>query len=336
MKIVVDGFGGDNAPLCVLQGSEMAVKEYGVEIIITGDEEIIKKTAKENNISLDGIEIVHTTDVIEVCEDPTTILKEHNNSSMAAALKLLAEKKADAFVGAGSTGALVVGASLIVRRMKGIKRVALGTVIPAKGGCYMLMDSGANVECRPEMFKQFALMGSIYMENIIGVKNPRVALVNIGAEETKGSQLQIDSYKLLKESDEVNFIGNIEARDVPLGEADVVVADGFTGNVMLKLTEGLAKYLMGELKGVFTSGLKSKLAAAMVMKNIKGMKDSLDYKEYGGAPLLGSSMPVIKAHGSSDGYAFKNAIRQAKEFVETDVNAKILNALLKQKENKSE
>jgi glycerol-3-phosphate acyltransferase PlsX len=330
MKIVVDGFGGDHAPLSVLEGSAMAVKEYGVEIIMTGDQEILKKTAEEHQISLDGITFHHTTDVIEVCDDPTSIAKEHAESSMAVAMKILANGEADAFVSAGSTGAIVVGASLIVKRLKGIKRVTIATVIPSQTGCFLLADAGANLECRPEMFMQFGMMGSIYMNRIIGVENPRVGLVNVGEEETKGRELQLESYRMFSQS-KLNFVGNVEARDIPLGKADVVVADGFTGNVILKLTEGLAKFLMGGLKGIFLSNFKGKMAALLVMKGMKQFKQKMDYKEYGGAPLLGAAKPVIKAHGSSDGYAYKNAIRQACEFVKRDVNGEIVKALQEQK-----
>lgn len=333
LKIVVDGFGGDNAPLSVLQGSAMAVKEYGISVLMTGDETKIKKTAEENGISLDGITIHHTDDVIEVCDDPTSIVKEHQNSSMAVAMKLLADGQADAFVSAGSTGAVVVGASLIVKRIKGIKRASIATIIPSKTGCFLLADAGANLECRPEMLMQFAMMGSIYMNRIIGIKNPKIGLVNVGEEETKGRELQLETYHLLQESG-MNFVGNVEARDVPLGKADVVVTDGFTGNVILKLTEGLAKFLMGNIKDIFMGSLGGKLAAALVMKAMKQFKQKMDYKEYGGAPLLGSAKPVIKAHGSSDGYAYKNAIRQACEYVEKDVNGEIINALQEQKKLK--
>lgn len=326
MKIAVDGFGGDHAPLSVLEGSALAVKEYGVEIMMTGDEQQLRQVAKEHQISLDKITIVNTSDVIEVCDDPTSILKEHSESSMAVAMKLLADGKADAFVSAGSTGAVVVGASLIVKRIKGIKRAAIATVIPCQNGCFMLVDAGANLDCRPDMFFQFGMMGSIYMNRIMGITSPGVGLVNVGEEATKGRDLQLEAYELFQKS-QLNFVGNVEARDVPLGKADVVVTDGFTGNVILKLTEGLAKFLMGGLKGMFLGSLKGKLAAAMIMKEMKQFKKTMDYKEYGGAPLLGSARPVIKAHGSSDAYAFKNAIRQARDFVEKDVIGEISTAV---------
>lgn len=335
MRIVVDGFGGDNAPLAVLQGAQLAIKEYGVDITITGDEEQLNKVARENNINLDKITIVHTTDVIEVCEEPTTILKEHSQSSMAVAMKLLADGKADAFVSAGSTGAIVVGASLIVKRIRGVKRPTIATIIPCKNGCFMLVDGGANLDCRPEMLKQFATMGSIYMNKIQKVENVRVGLVNVGTEQTKGRDLQIETYNLLKNSD-LNFIGNIEAREIPQKGADVVVADGFTGNVILKMAEGMGKFFTDVLKDMFTKNFLGKIGALCVMKEINNLKHTMDYKEYGGAPLLGASKPVIKAHGSSDKIAFKNAIRQAMEYVKADVTGEITKSIAREKEQQKQ
>lgn len=331
MKIVVDGFGGDNAPLSVIEGSALAVQELGVDIVITGEEKVIRQVAEQHHISLNKIEIVNTTDVIAVCDDPTSIMKEHAQSSMAVGMKLLADGHADAFVSAGSTGALVVGATMIVKRIKGIKRPTIATIIPCQNGCFMLADAGANLDCRPEMLLQFGLMGSIYMEQIINISRPRVTLVNVGAEETKGRELQLETYRLFQKS-ALNFMGNIEAREIPLGGADVVVADGFTGNVILKLTEGLAKFVMGGLKEMFLGSVKGKIAASLLMKDMKQFKKKMDYKEYGGAPLLGAAKPVIKAHGSSDAYAYKNAIRQAKAFVEKDVIGTIEQAIQKSKE----
>lgn len=331
MKIVVDGFGGDNAPLSVIEGSALAVQELGVDIVITGEEKVIRQVAEQHHISLNKIEIVNTTDVIAVCDDPTSIMKEHAQSSMAVGMKLLADGQADAFVSAGSTGALVVGATMIVKRIKGIKRPTIATIIPCQNGCFMLADAGANLDCRPEMLLQFGLMGSIYMEQIMNINRPRVSLVNVGAEETKGRELQLEAYRLFQKS-ALNFMGNIEAREIPLGGADVVIADGFTGNVILKLTEGLAKFVMGGLKEMFLGSVKGKVAASLLMKDMKQFKKKMDYKEYGGAPLLGAAKPVIKAHGSSDAYAYKNAIRQAKAFVEKDVIGTIEQAIQKSKE----
>ena len=326
MKIIVDAFGGDNAPLEVLKGCDQAREEYDVEIVLCGDENKIRNCAREHGIILDEMTILHAPRVIPVEADPTSLLKEYADSSMAVGLKALKNGEGDAFVSAGSTGALVVGASLIGKRLKGVRRVGLATVIPNANNFYLLMDAGANAECRPEMLAQFGVMGSVYLERLKGVNKPRVGIVNIGAEETKGLELQLETYKLLQKAP-VNFIGNVEARGVPLGECDVAVCDGFTGNVVLKLTEGLAKYFSTELKSMFTASLKTNLAALLMMDKINGFKKKMDYKEHGGAPLLGSSMPVIKAHGSSDARAFKNAIRQAKEYVEKNVTAEMQSAL---------
>lgn len=322
MKIVVDGFGGDNAPLAVLQGCALAAEEYKVPIAVTGDVETMKKTALENQVDISKLELVQADSVIDIEEDPTEITKSKSDSSMAVAFKMVASGDADVFVSAGSTGAIVVGASLIVKRIKGIKRAALAPIIPTVNGCYMLMDGGANVDCRPEMLLHFGLMGSAYMNQIMGIKNPRVGLANIGAEETKGGELQLKAYELLKKAP-INFTGNVEARDIPLGGCDVVVADGFSGNIILKLTEGMGKLISMKLKDIFMSGVLSKVAALIVMKKVNAFKKSMDYTEYGGAPLMGVRKPVIKAHGSSNAVAFKNAVRQAIRFTENDVIGEI-------------
>lgn len=326
MRIIVDAFGGDNAPLAVLHGCKMAMDEYNLDITVTGDENIIKKTADENKIDISKITIVHSDSVIPVCEEPTKIRNEYADCSMAMAFKLLAEGKGDAVVCAGSTGAIVVGASLLVKRIKGIKRAALAPVMPMEKGHYILLDVGANTECRPEMLQQFAVMGSIYMNRIMNINNPRVALVNIGAEETKGRELEQETYKLLKKTKAINFTGNIEPRYIPLNGADVVVTDGFTGNVVLKLTEGMGKLISNTLKGMF-SGFGGKLSALPILGKINAFKKQMDYKEVGGAPLLGTAKTVIKAHGSSDAKAFKNAIHQASRFVEQDVIGEITKAM---------
>ena len=332
MRIAVDAFGGDNAPLSVLKGCEMAVKEYGVSIILCGDKEKILSVAKENSVSLTSMQISHTTDVIGVDEEPAEIMKSHADCSLARALKLVAQGEADAFVSAGSTGAIVYGASLIIKRIKGVKRAAIATVIPSDNGAYMLIDSGANVVCRPEMFAQFGLMGHAYMQGILKVKSPRVGLLNIGVEETKGHDLEVEANQLMK-TYPYNFIGNVEPRDIPMGICDVVVTDGFSGNIVLKLTEGLAKMLMSNIKAVFLKSLKTKIGALLVKDSIGEFKAKLDYKEYGGAPLLGVTKPVIKAHGSSDAMAFKNAIRQATEYINANVIQTIIDGISTQKEN---
>lgn len=320
MKIIVDAFGGDNAPLEVLKGCERAVKELGVKIILTGSSAKIKECASHNGISLTDIEIEHTDDVFDIHEEPREIIKSGKNSSMALGLQLLADGRGDAFVSAGSTGALVMGSTFIVKRIKGIKRIAPSPVMPADKGSFILTDAGANTECRPEMLVQFAVMGSAYMEKVMGINNPRVGLLNIGAEETKGRELEIETYKLLEQSG-LNFIGNIEARDVPNGECHVVVTDGFTGNIALKLYEGMGSFFGRKLKWIFSG--TGKIGALFSLGKIRVFKKQMDYKEVGGSALLGVKKPVIKAHGSSDGTAFFNAVRQAKKCVEGNVAGEI-------------
>ena len=329
MKVIIDMYGGDNAPKAPILGAAMAAKELGVDIVAVGNEAEIRKICEENGIS--GFEFIDAPLVMPVCAEPTEILKEYKQSSLAVGLKALADGRGDAFVSAGSTGAIVVGATLIVKRIKGIKRAALASVIPGLDRSYMLLDLGANVECRPEMLCQFASMGSIYMNKVEGVPNPEVGLINIGAEESKGGELQKEAYKLLKEAD-LNFIGNVEPRDLPKGVCDVAVADGWTGNIVLKLTEGLVSAFGKKLKGVMMSSLLTKLGALTMKGALTDFKKSMDYTERGGAPLLGIAKPVIKAHGSSDPKAFMNAIRQAKTFYEQDVIGTISAAVAAQKE----
>lgn len=320
MRVIVDAFGGDNAPLEVIKGCARAVSELGVNVVLTGSRNKIEKCAAENSISLSGIEIEHTDDVFDIHEEPKEIIKSGSNSSMALGLRLLSEGKGDAFVSAGSTGALVMGATFIVKRIKGIKRVAPSPVMPADKGSFVLVDAGANTECRPEMLVQFAVMGSAYMEKVMGVNKPKVGLLNIGSEETKGRELEIAAYKLLEESG-LNFVGNIEARDMPKGEVQVVVTDGFTGNIALKLYEGMGSFFSKKLKWIF-SGL-GKIGAIVSLGKIKELRRQMDYKEVGGSALLGVKKPVIKAHGSSDATAFFNAVRQAKKIVDGNVIGEI-------------
>lgn len=326
MNIIMDAFGGDNAPLAVIEGAAQAVKELDVDITLTGDEKIIKETAEKNGISLDRISIIHTESVIDIHEDPTEIMKSRNDCSMAVGLKALAEGQGDAFVCAGSTGALVVGATMIAKRIKGIKRPALAPILPTANGHVILMDGGANVECRPEMIMQFGIMGSCYMEKVMGIKSPKVGLLNVGAEDTKGRPIDKEAYAMLS-SAPVDFYGNLEARELPKGVCQVAVSDGFTGNIALKLYEGMGSFFSGELKGMLTEGLSGKLAALLIMKKVKAFKKKLDYTEVGGGVLMGVAKPVIKAHGSSNGKAFFNAVRQAKKCVDGDVVGEITRAL---------
>ncbi len=336
MKIIVDAFGGDNAPLEVIKGSRMAVDELGYEIVLVGNEKIIKDEAEKNNISLSGITIVHAPDVISMDDEPMDVMKSKSNSSMSKGLQLLALGEGDAFVSAGNSGALAVGATLKVKRIKGIKRCAFAPVIPKDKGFFMLIDSGANVECRPEMLRQFAVMGYIYMKNVMVVENPRVGLANVGTEKTKGDELRYETFNLLQETKNINFIGNIEARDIPGDIADVVVADGFTGNIILKLYEGMAKSVFGKIKDIFKKNFKGKLAASLIMPELKELKKSMDYSEHGGAPLMGISKPVFKAHGSSDAKTFKSAIRLAGEYVKRNVVGLISKSLEEYNSSESE
>ena len=326
MNIIVDAFGGDNAPLEVIKGVSQAVKDFDVDITLTGNEKIIKETAEKNGISLDRISIIHTESVIDIHEEPTEIVKSRKDCSMAVGLQALADDKGDAFVSAGSTGALVVGSTFIAKRLKGVKRPALAPILPTANGHLILMDGGANVDCRPEMLMQFGIMGSCYMEKVMGVKSPKVGLLNVGAEDTKGRELEKEAYKLLQNAP-VDFYGNLEAREMPKGVCQVAVSDGFTGNIALKLYEGMGSFFAGELKGMLTDGITGKLAALLIMKKVKAFKKKLDYKEVGGAVLMGISKPVIKAHGSSDAKAFYNAVRQAKRCVDGDFIGEISRAL---------
>ena len=314
MKIIVDAFGGDNAPLEIIKGCVDAVKEFNIGIILTGNESIIRKVAQENSLSLDNIEIADCSQVITMEDSADAVLKSKKNSSMAVGFRLLNEDKGQAFISAGNSGALCMGATLGVKRIKGIKRPAFAPVLPSESGFFMLADGGANVECRPEMLYQFALMGSVYMNKVMGVDNPRVALANVGTEEHKGTELYQSAYKILKESN-LNFIGNVEGRDIPKGVCDVVVCDGFTGNLILKTYEGVAITLMKQIKHMFADSTKGKLSAMLVMDRLKDLKSRFNYNAYGGAPILGSSKPVFKGHGDSNAITLKNAIKLSIDYV---------------------
>ena len=319
MRVVVDAFGGDNAPLELVKGAADASIQFETEITLTGNKQTIENIITENNLKFFGeLHIVDTDDVISMHDDPTTILKAHSNSSMALAFKELCENRADAFVSAGSTGAIVVGGTLIVKRIKGIKRPALGGLIPSPDGHYMLLDMGANAECRPEMLAQFGIMASVYLEKVEGIENPKIGLLNIGVEDTKGDELRTEAYKLLQEAP-INFVGNIESREMPKGVCDAVIADGFTGNIALKLIEGTSITLFKMVKKALYKNLLNKIAALILKKDLYALKSMMDSSEVGGAPLLGVSKPVIKAHGSSDAKAIKNAIKQAIIFTKKNV-----------------
>ncbi len=281
MKIIVDAFGGDHAPLEIIKGAMLAVEEYGIDVILTGDEKQISECVRQNNIELKNTEIVHTSGKIDMCDDARAVLKEKADSSMGVGFKLLSEGKGDAFVSAGNTGAITVGATFLAKRIKGVKRPCIASVMPSADNPILLMDCGANAECRAEFLYQFGFMGSLYMKNILKVENPKVALANNGTEETKGTSVVKEAYELMKNAD-YNFVGNIEGRQIPFGDADVVVADGFAGNLILKTYEGVAKVLMNGIKDIFKKNLFSKLCALGVMGGINDMKKQFDYKEYGG------------------------------------------------------
>ena len=326
MRIIIDAMGGDNAPAEVVKGAVMAKQRLGVEVTLVGRAEDVRACLESEGCS--DIEIVDAREVISMEDDPSTATRRKKDSSMAVALSLLKEGKGDAVVSAGSTGALLTGATLTVKRIRGIRRAALAPVLPAGEHGVMLIDCGANVECTAEYLLQFAFMGSFYAKKIMGCDSPRVGLLNVGTEDTKGGALQHQAFALLKKAGEegrINFAGNGEGTDVYAGKVDVVVTDGFTGNVMLKATEGTIKYIMKQLKGVFYKNTKNKLAAAVLKKDLGIMKKSMDVNEVGGTALVGISRPVIKAHGSSNADSIFAAVRQAVAFVESGIIGDIEN-----------
>lgn len=313
MKIIVDAFGGDNAPLEIIKGAVDAHNEFGYDILLTGDENKIKACAQENNIDISAMEIVHTEDVIGMHDSPRSVLREHKDSSLGLGIQLLAEGRGDGFVTAGSTGAYVLAAHKFIGVIPGVEKAGTAAVMPNDEGRFLMLDCGANLTCSPEVLNQFAVMGVAYMKNVFGVENPRVALANIGVEESKGTATLKEAYRLMQEQD-YNFVGNIEVRDIPYGGADVVVCEGFTGNVILKMYEGVAGVLLQNIKDIFKTNLKTKLGYLLISSNMKGFKKKMDYKQYGGAPLMGMAKPVAKAHGSSDAKAFKFAIKQIADY----------------------
>ena len=315
MRIIVDAMGGDNAPESAVIGGALAAKEYGEQVVLVGQPDTVAEVLKKRGMQdTNGLTIMPASDLVDMHDDPATVLRKKPDSSMAVAFKLLKAGEGDALVSAGNTGALLTGATLYGGRIKGIRRGALAPVMPCSGGQVMLCDAGANTECTGEMLLQFAFLGSLYAEKINGVKNPRVGLVNNGTEDTKGDPLRKEAYALLqKAGDEgrLNFVGNVEGSMVPLGACDVAVADGFTGNVMLKTIEGVAKFMAGQIKGVFTRNTATKLGYLACKKGLDEFRDLFNQDKIGGAPFLGIAKPVIKAHGSSNEIAVMNAVRQA-------------------------
>lgn len=326
MKILLDAMGGDNAPDAAIKGAIRASKEIDAQIILVGNEEIINSKIKEfygkDSISeiTDKITIKHTTETIEMEDVPTIAIKHKKDSSMVVGFKMLKEDEGDVFISAGNSGALLTGATLLVGRIKGIDRPAIAPMLPAYKKSFMLMDAGANTNCKPLNLVQFAQMSTIYLKNTFGIENPKVGLLNIGTEETKGNDLVKETYNLLKENAEeygVNFIGNIEGRDCFSGEVDAVITDGFTGNVFLKTTEGLGKLVKRNLTESLKRNILTTLCSIPCLPAIKRFAKTMDYKEYGGALFLGVKKPVVKAHGSSDEYLFYFTLKQAQKFVES-------------------
>ncbi len=327
MRILIDAMGGDHAPDAIVQGAIDAAKEFDVQIVLVGRGETILKSL--GNLGLDtlpkGVEVANADDVVDMHDDPATVIRTRKESSMVVGLRMLAEGQGDAFISAGSTGALLSAATLVVKRVKGIRRAALCPEIPNENKT-LLIDCGANAECTPEFLLQFAFLGTVYAKKIQGKANPTVGLLNIGTEDTKGTALQKETYGLLQRAHEMGlicFTGNVEARDVPLGAVDVVVADGFSGNILLKSIEGTAAFLGGLMKDMFKKNLLTKVAALLCKDGIAAFKKRMDYREVGGTMLLGITKPVVKAHGSSDARAIRSAVKQAMEAVRGDLTTEL-------------
>lgn len=324
VRVVVDAMGGDYAPAEPVKGSVDALNENDhIFVYLAGKEELIRQELSKYTYPKDRLEIVPADEVIETGEPPVKAIQSKKNSSLVAGLTMVRKGMADAIVSSGSTGAVLVGGQAIVRKVKGVERAPLAPLIPTEKGVALLIDCGATVDARPSHLVQFAVMGSIYMESVMGVKKPRVALVNIGAEEEKGNELVKETFPLLKENKNINFIGNIEARDIPKGAADVVVTEAFVGNVILKLYEGVGAVLISKVKSGMMASLRSKIGALLVKPALKQTLKSFDVSEYGGAPLLGLRGLVVKTHGSSKAVEFKNSILQCIQFKEQDLSGKI-------------
>ena len=327
MRILIDAMGGDHAPDAIVQGAIDAAKEFDVQIVLVGRGETILKSL--GNLGLDtlpkGVEVANADDVVDMHDDPATVIRTRKESSMVVGLRMLAEGQGDAFISAGSTGALLSAATLVVKRVKGIRRAALCPEIPNENKT-LLIDCGANAECTPEFLLQFAFLGTVYAKKVQGKANPTVGLLNIGTEDTKGTALQKETYGLLQRAHEMGlicFTGNVEARDVPLGAVDVVMADGFSGNILLKSIEGTAAFLGGLMKDMFKKNLLTKVAALLCKDGIAAFKKRMDYREVGGTMLLGITRPVVKAHGSSDARAIRSAVKQAMEAVRGDLTTEL-------------
>lgn len=325
MRVIIDAMGGDNAPEEILNGAFAAAEKTDANFTLVGNSETIIRCIENRQANISRFEIINAENVITMDDDPLTAIQRKKDSSMVVALKLLADGKGDTLVSAGNTGALFSGATLIVKRANGIKRAAIGTLLPGTKPC-LLLDAGANVTVTEEYLEQFAVIGSSYMQTMYGIKNPEVGILNNGTEECKGTSLQIEAGKRLRANENINFIGNVEASAVMAGVCDVVVCDGFTGNIFLKASEGMGKQILSALKDVYSENMITKLSYILVQKKIRKIKKRFDSSEHGGSPFLGISKPVIKAHGSSDALAFENAIFQAMKYAEFQMcfdNAKL-------------
>ena len=321
MKLILDAMGGDNAPLEILKGAAEALAKYSdIELILVGREQELREICETEKLTLDRVEYIDAPDVVTMEDSAQTVVMSKKNSSMSLGLKALAAGRGDAFISAGNTGALMTGATLLVRCVKGVKRAAIATILPMDKPVLML-DSGSNVVVTPEFLVQFGILGSVYMENLFNVERPRVGLLNNGTEEHKGTPMLVEAHEMLKNTKSLNFVGNVEAKGIMTGDCDVLVTDGFTGNIVLKTIEGLSKFMMKKLKGLFMKNTLSKLSALLIKKEFTTLKKAFDASEYGGAPFLGISKPVFKAHGGSDARAIKNALRQAREYIAKDVPA---------------
>ncbi len=323
-RVAVDAMGGDNAPVEIVKGAVDAVNaNQKIKVYLTGKEDVVKAELSKYTYDTERIEVVNADEVIETAEPPVLAIRKKKNSSIVVALNLVKDETCDAFVSAGSSGAVLVGGQLIVGRIRGIERPPLAPLIPTEKGCSLLIDCGANVDARPSHLVQFAKMGSVYMESVMGVEKPRVAIVNIGAEEEKGNALVKETFPLLKNCPEINFIGSIEARDIPTGYADVIVCEAFAGNIILKLYEGVGATLIKKVKAGMMTSLRSKIGALLVKPALKKTLKTFDLQEYGGAPLLGLNGLVVKTHGSSKAIEIKNSILQCVTFKEQKINEKI-------------
>ena len=341
--IILDAMGGDHAPQAPVLGAVQAVKDFGAQVTLVGRGEEILRVMRENGINdlPEGLEIANADEVVDMHDDPANVIRKKKNSSMVIGLRMVAEDQGDAFVSAGSTGALLSGATLIVKRVKGIRRAAMGPVMPNKtGGKTVLLDCGANAECTAEFLLQFGLVGTLYAKKYLGIENPKVGLLNIGSEDSKGTALQKEAYGMLQAASEqgiLNFVGNVEARDVPLGAVDVVVCDGFSGNVLLKSIEGTAMFMGSLMKHkIFKRSFFSKIGYLLCKPGVDEVMKMMDYREIGGTQFLGIKKPVIKAHGSSDALAFRNAIKQAMDAANCNISTELeagLRALAPAKES---